>query len=894
MSPIKKILSFAQNQDPWQQDLIRRIYTKGELTQEDREQALQMLKVCYDLLPSEQAPCPECLSEAHAAPESPRVPKVTLNSLGEVKYVNRLAENQTLSFAIDGITIIYGDNGSGKSGYCRLLKKLCRVRSGGEEQILGNAFESEETPPAEVTVRFSVGNDAPKEIRWLDGEEPPSELSRFSVFDTRTVPIYADKENKLEFLPHSLDILPKLGTLCKSLAGRVDGEIKTLEGQLAAPLPQFSPHTKIAEVIAKLVPTTPINALPTVTQLRELAQWNQESEQELNKIERTLKTDAQALALRCRQAKAAVQQLTTDLSGARTMIGDDALRKLIANIKTAKTARAAADLAAKTAFQNEPLSGVGTEAWRLMFEYARQYSKIAYPGLSFPVTGPDKVCLLCQQPLAPEASRRLKRFEAFIKDTAEAEAKKLEQSLNKEITTVSRFTLRPRSEIETFLFGIENIDPASKGLKEEIVGFFQAIATRHAAFVKSWQELKGFEALPVLPPSPMPKLASAIARLDRLIVGHEQSQNPEQRKNVERRQEELLACKKLSENFKSVMIRLRQLKNLSKLKQCKAACDTTAISRKNSELRRLYITQEFEDRLSKEVKEFRLEYLPFKVHERSDRGVSFLGVDLDVVQRLQNKDILSDGEFRALALACFLTEVNTIPHHSGIILDDPVSSLDHIRTRRVAMRLLKEAKKGGQVIIFTDDLVFYYELWLAAAEAQVPLTRHWIRNTSEHGFGTILNKEEPWQAKKVNSRLQYLEEKRLPRIRNIRDTKGDEYRRVVMDFYSSLRETWERLVEELLFNGVVTRFQTGVMTQSLKGAQVEDEDYRRIYFAMKRASEFSGHDRTRARQMSFPSPDEIKNDLDDLRNYAKQLKVRNKSLEEARIVLEKPPEGILV
>jgi energy-coupling factor transporter ATP-binding protein EcfA2 len=894
MSPIKKILSFAQNRDPWQQDFIRRIYTKGELTLEDTDQALQMLKVCYGLLPSEQAPCPECLSESHAAPESPRVPKVTLNSLGEVKYVNRLAENQTLHFAVDGITVIYGDNGSGKSGYCRLLKKLCRVRSGGEEQILGNAFESEETPPAEVTVRFSVGNDSPKEIRWFDGEEPPPELGRFSVFDTRTVPIYADKENKLEFLPHSLDILPKLGALCQSLAGRVDAEIRTLEGQLAIPLPEFTPRTRIAGVVAKLVPATPIKALPTITQLRELAQWDQESEQELNKIERTLKTDAQALALRCRQAKAAVQQLITDLSSARAIIGDDALRKLIANIKTAKTARAAADLAAKTAFQNEPLSGVGTEPWRLMFEYARQYSKIAYPGLSFPVTGTDKVCVLCQQPLAPEASRRLKRFDGFIKDTAEAEAKKLEQSLNKEITTVSRFTLRPRNEIETFLFGIENIDPASKGLKEEIVGFFQALATRHTAFVKSWQELKGFEALPVLPPSPMPKLASAIERLDRLIRRYEQSQNPEQRKILEGQREELLACKKLSENFKTIIIRLRQLTSLSKLKQCKAACDTTAISRKNSELRRLYITQEFEDRLSKEVKEFRLEYLPFRVHERSDRGVSFLGVDLDVVQRLQNKDILSDGEFRALALACFLTEVNTIPHHSGIILDDPVSSLDHVRIRRVAMRLVEEAKKTGQVIIFTHDLVFYYELWMAAAEAQVPLTRHWIRNTHEHGFGTILNKEEPWQAKKVTARLQYLEEKKLPLIRNIQDTTGDEYRRLVMDFYSGLRETWERLVEELLFNGVVTRFQTGVMTQSLKGAQVEDEDYRRVYFAMKRASEFSGHDRTRARQVSFPGHDEIKKDLEDLRSYAKRLKARNKSLEESRIALEKPPEGIIM
>jgi hypothetical protein len=462
------------------------------------------------------------------------------------------------------------------------------------------------------------------------------------------------------------------------------------------------------------------------------------------------------------------------------------------------------------------------------------------------------------------------------------------------MTAISRFSLRPSSEIETFLFGMEDIDPSSKGLKEEVVGFFEAIAGRQSVFIKSWQELKSFEDLPVLRPSPERKLASAIERLDRLIQRHEQSQKPEQRKILEQRKEELLVCKKLSENIRIILQRHRQLTTLAKLKQCRAACDTTAISRKNSELRRLFITQEFEDRLNDEVREFRLQHLPFKIHERSDRGVSFFGVNLDTVQRLQNKDILSDGEFRALALVCFLTDVNAIPHHSGIILDDPVSSLDHVRTRRVAKRLAQEAEKGGQVIVFTHDLVFYYELWMAAAEAQVPLIRHWIRNTNEHGFGTIFNKEEPWQAQKVTARLQYLEEKKLPLIRSIQDTTGDEYRTAAMDYYSSLRETWERLVEELLLNGVVTRFQTGVMTQSLKGALVEDEDYRLIYFGMKRASEFSGHDRTRARQISFPRPDEMKRDLDNLRVYAKRLKARSESLQKTRSALEKPPEGVIV
>ena len=230
---------------------------------------------------------------------------------------------------------------------------------------------------------------------------------------------------------------------------------------------------------------------------------------------------------------------------------------------------------------------------------------------------------------------------------------------------------------------METIDPASKGLKEEIVAFFQAVATRQAAFVKSWQELTGFEAFRIATfTRPKAFLRAIEERLDKLIRGYEQSQNPEQRKALEQRRADLMAGKQLSENIQDYSDP-PPATDYSIQAQAVQSClrHYGNFQEELRKMRRLFITQEFEERLAQEVKEFRLEHLPFKIHERSDRGVSFLGVDLDIVQRLQNKDILSDGEFRALALACFLTEVNTIPHHSGIILDDPVSSLDHVRTR---------------------------------------------------------------------------------------------------------------------------------------------------------------------------------------------------------------------
>ena len=55
--------------------------------------------------------------------------------------VNALAENQELPFSPQGMTIIYGNNGAGKSGYVKILKAACRARGTKEDnEILQNIY----------------------------------------------------------------------------------------------------------------------------------------------------------------------------------------------------------------------------------------------------------------------------------------------------------------------------------------------------------------------------------------------------------------------------------------------------------------------------------------------------------------------------------------------------------------------------------------------------------------------------------------------------------------------------------------------------------------------------------------------------------------------------------
>lgn len=228
-----------------------------------------------------------------------------------------------------------------------------------------------------------------------------------------------------------------------------------------------------------------------------------------------------------------------------------------------------------------------------------------------------------------------------------------------------------------------------------------------------------------------------------------------------------------------------------------------------------------------------------------------------------------------------------------MIIDDPVSSLDHIRMRRVAKRLVAEAAKGRQVVIFTHNIVFFNEIVSEASRfgEQTPLVKTVIRKTDSAGFGVIEEDKEPWVAD-LSARIGALRD-RAKSYASLTEFDTESYRRLVKDFYSDLRETWERAVEELVLNKTIVRFVPDVMTTRLKAVGVDDDDYRTIYHAMKHVSERSGHDMSSGRDIPQPKPSEMADDLNVLDDFRIAYRAKQKRLTEAREKLEEPVKALL-
>lgn len=231
---------------------------------------------------------------------------------------------------------------------------------------------------------------------------------------------------------------------------------------------------------------------------------------------------------------------------------------------------------------------------------------------------------------------------------------------------------------------------------------------------------------------------------------------------------------------------------------------------------------------------------------------------------------MTEGEARSLALAAFLSELSTAAHASGIIFDDPVSSLDHRWRERVARRLVEEAKTR-QVVVFTHELVFLYELVHRAEELGVDCAARSLRR--ERTAAGFVEDDLPWSGKSTKDRLAWLRDEQQALAKVHRHEGKAEYDARATVAYARLRKTWERAVEEVLLNAAVLRFRDSVQTQRLK--VVTAQDIETVTNGMTKTSKWEGgHDQALAMNEPVPGPDDLKTDIDTLSSWVDGLRKR--------------------
>jgi energy-coupling factor transporter ATP-binding protein EcfA2 len=252
--------------------------------------------------------------------------------------------------------------------------------------------------------------------------------------------------------------------------------------------------------------------------------------------------------------------------------------------------------------------------------------------------------------------------------------------------------------------------------------------------------------------------------------------------------------------------------------------------------------------------------------------------------RAHTSQVLSEGEARVIAIAGFLAELKVAKHANAIVLDDPVSSLDHVFTGKTAARFAQEGLTR-QVIIFTHNIAFLMDLEdaceaLAKAGTPVAITVNTLRRGGKSAG--ITTDGAPWHAMKVKQRAHHLEEL-VHKIKPLYNDNIAEYNEKASHIYGLLREAWESCVEDDLFYNVVCRYRNSVQTRQLLEVAIEDLDIHQIDLQISKASTWmTGHDKSKAMHDDRPAPDELLADINALRQFSKQLITRREQTKQRR------------
>lgn len=349
MTILQEILKWSQGLPAWQQDAIARLYMKPDLEAQDFDDLYALLKSAHGISdPNDRVPSILSAEQMAAPQASARL--VQLAAIKNLRNVNALAEGQRLPINPNGLSVIYGENGTGKSGYSRVFKKACRARD-QRESIYPNAHkEPSKIGPAQATFELIV-DGAPVEVEWTFGKEAPEQLSSIAIFDSHCARAYVDNHGDFAYVPYGLDILEKLVNVCTKLRTMATKEQADNEPNVEL----FAALSKTQTQVGKLLASLSEKNKPE--DIEALATWTETDQERFTTLNKTLaeadpKQKAQVLKLRATR----FTSLSTRIGAAIDAINDVNIANLRSLIEKSKVAKQAADLAGKQFKENHTIS----------------------------------------------------------------------------------------------------------------------------------------------------------------------------------------------------------------------------------------------------------------------------------------------------------------------------------------------------------------------------------------------------------------------------------------------------------------------------------------------------------------------------------------------------------
>lgn len=625
------------------------------------------------------------------------------------------------------------------------------------------------------------------------------------MFDSTSVKAHLTGKNPFSFSPAGLSLLTQLSEATDDVRRRLRLLIDERRQHRDFSL-MFQGESEIKKEVSSLSARTDIKKLRKYATLSDKekarAEWLDEE------LSRLRIRDTDKASREARQSLADAKKLSencTSVAGSLSKQAEEAVS--VSNREHQKTLRAAAQIGIEQ-FDHEMLTKVGSEEWQAFIEAAHALAQSESEERE-PYPQEGDVCLLCHRPLDDDSQGLLGRLWRFLEVGATSEVERTQQTLATASDAIRNTDLGFFDEDSAIRRQISEEDSA---LAEKVVAFLELAEVRKNTILSGVGSTSPV-AIPDLLDAPEEDLIALVenARKTKEKLEKEKEEDPsptlrEELTALEHRQT-------LAGNLEGI------LKAHGHLVWAEAAekigGSTAHITRQYNKLFDALVTdryvQLFEEHLERLNRPLAVEVKTSRRKGETLKKLVLRVPDGAAGEGMSPEKVLSEGEKRAVALADFLTEVALDEGSSGVILDDPVTSLD-LDWRREVGALLAAAARDRQVVVFTHDLPFLYFLTEAAGEEKVEVATHWIqrgRLDDRPGYVFLENSPALERDYRKATRARSLYEKA-----KAADPEDEEA--ILRDGFGALRTCYEAFIVFELFNEVVLRFNERISFGRLK------------------------------------------------------------------------------
>lgn len=669
---------FANNKPEWLKTLIKdAIETNGSIEE------LRINKIFDSLL--NDTPLQEKTYNLSSAQQSSQ--KLLFESLTHISGVNALCENQTIKFSPD-VTVLYGLNGSGKSGYFRILNEVC----GGNQkkEILCNIYALEADRKAiSVKINYLQGGNR-KVLNWNNSDRALPDFNGVKVFDSSYLNglLISRTPDEAVVFPLGLHLFSYLAQIMDSFSEKLVQLALAERGDL----PIINTENLSDNLKNAFNEKQDFDDAKRI-EIKGMYSFSNEDNKSLSEkqtaLTRLQQTNYEDRIKLLTQNNKIYSEFTERISN---LVNN--LRKYSQNLENAldafKTTKEKND---NTLLQSQILKSLpqsNTEEWKNFIKAGKDYS-------SKLKDEEKKKCPYCHQDIVSEdALKIIEAYATFLNDTSAGELDAATENLTKVRNTINGYDVYIQvtdsiksivndfKALETKLTALNDYKKSLLSAKsaDDIkifnVDFSVEKKTIQDTISKNNEELKSLNASRT-------KKEEAIATLQKEIVALKEKESISKQKNA-------------IENYFNIQDKIKAIENK------RNSFNTKGLTIKSNQAQNELLTSALERRLREELDKLGRKDLKVQL-KVSNGSKGKCSTELVLTGNNPIKNVLSEGEQKAVGLAVFFAEIQN--ENFPIILDDPTTSLDHRITTKLANRLLS---LNNQIVVFTHYQLFMNSL----------------------------------------------------------------------------------------------------------------------------------------------------------------------------------------